>query len=76
MAFDNAEDFRALEPFFRVIEEGLDGLVDGGHFFDLRAGPGRMSWVQSGRPGGRGGVLAAPAGPGGCRGRPISPGSA
>lgn len=35
---DNAEDFRALEPFFRVIEEGLAGLADGGHFFDLLAG--------------------------------------
>jgi ketosteroid isomerase-like protein len=31
------EDFRALEPFFRIIEQGLDGLVDGGHFFDLLA---------------------------------------
>jgi ketosteroid isomerase-like protein len=28
-------DFKALEPFFRIIEQGLDGLVDGGHFFDL-----------------------------------------
>lgn len=37
MAIDNMGDFRALEPFFRVIEEGLDGLVDGGHFFDLLA---------------------------------------
>jgi|ERR1022692_739170 hypothetical protein len=37
MAVDNAEDFRALEPFFRVIEEGLGGLVDGGHFFGLLA---------------------------------------
>ena len=38
MTVDNAEDFRALEPFFRVIEEGLAGLADGGHFFDLLAG--------------------------------------
>jgi ketosteroid isomerase-like protein len=37
MAVSNMEDFRALEPFFRVIEEGLGGLVDGGHFFDLLA---------------------------------------
>jgi uncharacterized protein len=37
MAVDNPQDFRALEPFFRVIEEGLKGLVDGGHFFDLLA---------------------------------------
>jgi uncharacterized protein len=34
---DNAEDFRALEPFFRVIEEGLAGLVDDGHFFEFLA---------------------------------------
>ena len=31
------EDFRALEPFFRVIEAGLDGLAEGEHFFDLLA---------------------------------------
>jgi uncharacterized protein len=37
MTVDNIEDFRALEPFFRVIEEGLAGLVDGDHFFDLLA---------------------------------------
>jgi uncharacterized protein len=34
---NNPQDFQALEPFFRVIEEGLEGLVDGGHFFDLLA---------------------------------------
>ena len=32
MAVDNIEDFQALEPFFRVIETGLAGLVDDGHF--------------------------------------------
>ena len=37
MAVDNMDDFRALDPFFRIIEEGLAGLVDGGHFFDLLA---------------------------------------
>jgi ketosteroid isomerase-like protein len=35
MSFSNPEDFKALEPFFRVIEQGLDGLVDGEHFFDF-----------------------------------------
>jgi uncharacterized protein len=30
-------DFAALDPFFRIIEQGLDGLVDGEHFFDLLA---------------------------------------
>ncbi|MGH3694524.1 MAG: nuclear transport factor 2 family protein [Pseudonocardiaceae bacterium] len=30
-------DVKALDPFFRIIEEGLDGLVDGGYFFDLLA---------------------------------------
>ncbi|TRW80267.1 hypothetical protein FK535_19740 [Mycolicibacterium sp. 018/SC-01/001] len=31
------EDFAALDPFFRVIEQGLDGLAEPGHFFDLLA---------------------------------------
>jgi ketosteroid isomerase-like protein len=31
------EDFRALDPFFRVIELGLEGLADGDHFFELLA---------------------------------------
>jgi ketosteroid isomerase-like protein len=37
MTVTNLEDFKALEPFFRIIEEGLDGLVDGEHFFELFA---------------------------------------
>lgn len=31
------EDFLALDPFFRIIEQGLQGLVDGAHFFHLLA---------------------------------------
>jgi ketosteroid isomerase-like protein len=31
------EDFRALDPFFRIIEQGLQDLTDGDHFFDLLA---------------------------------------
>jgi ketosteroid isomerase-like protein len=31
------EDFRALDPFFRVIEQGLQGIADGDHFFELLA---------------------------------------
>jgi uncharacterized protein len=31
------EAFAALDPFFRVIEKGLEGLAEGGHFFDLLA---------------------------------------
>src|SRR6202163_1378050 len=31
------DDFKALDPFFRIIEQGLDGLADGPHFFDLLA---------------------------------------
>ncbi|MFD4556053.1 hypothetical protein ACFWP5_17340 [Streptomyces sp. NPDC058469] len=30
-------EFAALDPFFRIVQEGLAGLVDGGHFFDLLA---------------------------------------
>ena len=26
-----------MDPFFRIIEEGVAGLVDGEHFFDLLA---------------------------------------
>jgi ketosteroid isomerase-like protein len=33
----NLGDFKALDPFFRVIEEGLRGIADGDHFFDLLA---------------------------------------
>ncbi|WP_319436331.1 hypothetical protein [Mycobacterium sp. RTGN5] len=33
----NLDDFTALDPFFRIIERGLEGLVDPGHFFDLMA---------------------------------------
>ncbi|MCX2930323.1 hypothetical protein ORI20_08550 [Mycobacterium sp. CVI_P3] len=33
----NLDDFTALDPFFRIIERGLQGLVDPGHFFDLMA---------------------------------------
>ncbi len=31
------DEFRALDPFFRIIEQGLAGSVDGEHFFDLLA---------------------------------------
>ena len=31
------DDFTALNPFFRIIERGLDGLAGPGHFFDLLA---------------------------------------
>jgi ketosteroid isomerase-like protein len=31
------EDCRALDPFFRIIEQGLQGLADGDHFFELLA---------------------------------------
>ncbi|MER5790839.1 nuclear transport factor 2 family protein [Streptomyces sp. NPDC001980] len=34
---ENLEDFAALDPFFRIIQEGLAGLVDGEHFFDILA---------------------------------------
>jgi hypothetical protein len=27
---NDLDDFKALEPFFRIIEQGLDGLADGG----------------------------------------------
>jgi len=36
-SIDDLGDFRALEPFFRIIEEALAGLADGEHFFELLA---------------------------------------
>ena len=36
-AVSNLSDFQALDPFFRIIEEGVTGLADGEHFFDLLA---------------------------------------
>jgi ketosteroid isomerase-like protein len=36
-SISNLDDFRALDPFFRIIEQALAGLVDGEHFFDLLA---------------------------------------
>ena len=33
----NLEEFAALDPFFRIVEEGLAGFVEPGHFFDLLA---------------------------------------
>ncbi len=31
------EEFRALDPFFRIVEQGLQGLAEGDHFFELLA---------------------------------------
>jgi ketosteroid isomerase-like protein len=36
-AISDLDDFHALDPFFRIIEQGVAGLVDGEHFFDLLA---------------------------------------
>jgi ketosteroid isomerase-like protein len=33
----NLEDFAALEPFFTIIKQGVGGLVDGDHYFDMLA---------------------------------------
>ena len=34
---EDVGDFRALDQFFRIVEQGLAGFVDGEHFFDLLA---------------------------------------
>jgi ketosteroid isomerase-like protein len=36
-AVGNLKDFQALDPFFWIIREGVAGLADGEHFFDLLA---------------------------------------
>jgi ketosteroid isomerase-like protein len=33
----DGDEFKALEPFFRIILEGLDDMVDGERFFDILA---------------------------------------
>jgi ketosteroid isomerase-like protein len=37
MSIEDTADFAALDPFFQIIQKGLEGLVDGEHFFDLLA---------------------------------------
>jgi hypothetical protein len=37
MATSDHPDFRALDPFFRIIEEGVAGLVDGERYFEMLA---------------------------------------
>ena len=36
-AINDLGDFKALDPFFQIIEQGLNSLADDGHFFDLLA---------------------------------------
>jgi uncharacterized protein len=43
------DDFAALDPFFRIIEQGLDGLAGPGHFFDLLAEDAVFEPVRPGR---------------------------
>jgi len=52
------DDFVGLGPFFRIIEEGLRGLVDGDHFFDLHADDVVVEFIHTvpGYPGGSWGV--------------------
>ncbi|GAA2512026.1 NmrA family NAD(P)-binding protein [Winogradskya humida] len=40
-------DFVALEPFFRIVEQGLAGLVDEGHYFDQLADDAVFEYVIS-----------------------------
>ncbi|MEV0072549.1 MULTISPECIES: nuclear transport factor 2 family protein [unclassified Amycolatopsis] len=37
MTVEHLEDFAALDPFFGVVQQGLAGLAEGEHFFDLLA---------------------------------------
>jgi uncharacterized protein len=39
--------FDALGPFFRIIDEGLSGLVDGEHFFDTLAEDAVFEYIVS-----------------------------
>jgi ketosteroid isomerase-like protein len=37
MAKPTYANFKALDPFFKIIQKGLSGHVEGGHFFDMIA---------------------------------------
>jgi ketosteroid isomerase-like protein len=37
MAMSDHPDFQALDPFFRIIEKGVAGLVDGERYFEMLA---------------------------------------
>lgn len=37
MAISDHPDFRALDPFFRIVEDGVAGLVDGEGYFEMLA---------------------------------------
>jgi hypothetical protein len=51
-SISNLDDFRALDPFFRIIEQALAGLVDGEHFLprpDRRLRRCRLAGATPGR---------------------------
>jgi len=59
--------FAALDPFFDIVQKGLEGLVDGQHFFDTVADEAIFEfryhfpgWPQ--KLGGRGDLMALYAG--------------
>ena len=58
----NLADFAALDPFFRIIEQGLAGLAGPGHFFDLLAEDITVEYVVT-VPGTRGTSRAVPRSP-------------
>jgi uncharacterized protein len=37
MPISDHPDFRALDPFFEIVEQGVSGLVDGERFFEMLA---------------------------------------
>ena len=44
--------FSALDPFFDIVRQGLAGLVDGDHYFDMIApdavlSPVSISWLSN-----------------------------
>lgn len=47
MSIENLTDFAPLDPFFRIIQQGLAGLVDGEHFFDMLAEDAVFEYVIS-----------------------------
>ena len=47
MTSRDMDKYAAMRPYFEVVAEGLDGLVDGTDFFDIQP---RMWWSSTSSP--------------------------
>ncbi len=47
MPTDKYAAFDALRPYFELVQKGLSGLVDGGHYFDTIADDAFLSFSMT-----------------------------